>query len=281
VLDLLILSMDTPQQNKSHKGESVVGTEPSEMHLFDVEPMMREVFQRVGFLSFYQNMQRGHPEVAKEFALKFDDTKTKVETLELEVSETTIAATTEIPNTGEMWFKSMTLNATFSKDFLKTYYQKDNLSKGVPRIHLVEGFEKMMKVVQRYFTCEGRFNMIYQYHIRIFLHFIGKDLMNIPFYLFKSMGKMVDRVQDKSKTMETSVFHSKLVMMLVMEEINKRNLTWEKFIVSNNLYLDVASTPQSRVQIPFPSSSVSQEETHKKRKRKPIAQDKEVPKEIE
>jgi hypothetical protein len=65
----------------------------------------------------------------------------------LEVYEATIAPTTEIPNTGERWFKSMTLNATFSKDFLKPDYQKDNLSKGVPRSHLVEGFDKMMKII--------------------------------------------------------------------------------------------------------------------------------------
>jgi hypothetical protein len=32
-------------------------------------------------------MQRGHPEVAKEFALHFDDRKTNVEDLEFEVTE--------------------------------------------------------------------------------------------------------------------------------------------------------------------------------------------------
>jgi hypothetical protein len=251
------------------------------MHLFDVEPLIREVFQRVGCLTFCQNMQRGHPEVAREFSLNFDGTKTKVGTLEMEVSEATIAATTEIPNTGERWFKSMTLNAAFSKYFLKPEHQKDNFSKGVPRSHLVEGFDKMLKVIQRYFTCEGRFNMIYQYHIRLFLHFTGKDLMNIPFYLFRSMGKMVDRVQAKSKVVDTSVFHLGLIRMLVMEELKKINLTWEQFIVSANLQLDVAPTPQSRVQSPLPASSVAQIETSKKRKGKHIAQDKEVPKEVE
>jgi hypothetical protein len=100
----------------------VVKTDPSDMHLFYVDPMIMEVFQRVGFLYFYQNMQRGHPEVARKFSLNFDGTKTKVGTLELEVSEATIVPSTEIPNTGERWFKSMTLNAAFYKDFLKTDY---------------------------------------------------------------------------------------------------------------------------------------------------------------
>jgi hypothetical protein len=48
--------MDTHQQNKSHKGGSVFRTEPYDMHLFDVEPMIRNVFQRVGCINFCQNM---------------------------------------------------------------------------------------------------------------------------------------------------------------------------------------------------------------------------------
>jgi hypothetical protein len=135
--DPLFISMETPQRKKYHKGGSVVRTKPSDMHLFDVEPMVREVFQRVGCFSFCQNMQRGHPEVARKFSLHFDGIKTKVGNLEFEVSEASIAVATGIPNTGERWFKSMILNATFSKDFLQPNYHKDNLSKGVPRSHLV------------------------------------------------------------------------------------------------------------------------------------------------
>jgi hypothetical protein len=262
--------METPQKKKSHKGGSVVRTEPSDMHLFDVEPMVREVFQRVGCLSFFQNMQRGHPEVARQFALHFDGIKTKVGDLEFEVSEASIATATGIPNTGERWFKSMILNVSFSKDFLKSDYQTDNLSKGVPRSHLVEDFDKMLKIIQRYFTCEGRFNMLYQYHIRLLLHFTGKYAMNIPFYLLRSMGKMSDRVQAKSKAVDTSVFHSGLIRMLVMEELKKRNIPWEQFIISAHMQLDIASTPQSKMQSPFPSTSVAPAGTSRKRKRKAI-----------
>ena len=88
--------MDTPQQKNDHKGEGIVRTEPYDMQLFVVESLIREVFQRVGCFNFCQKMQRGHPEVAREFALNFDGIKTKVGTLELEVSEETIEAATEI-----------------------------------------------------------------------------------------------------------------------------------------------------------------------------------------
>ena len=118
--------------------------------------------------------------------------------LEFEVSEKSISTATLIATYGEKWFKSMSLNSTFSKEFLKPEYQGDNLSKQMPRNHLLEYFEKTLRVSQRYFTCEGRFNMVYHYHIRLLLHFPGKESLKLPFYLFRSIGKMSDRVQAKS-----------------------------------------------------------------------------------
>jgi hypothetical protein len=115
----------------------------------------------------------------------------------------------------------MPLNASFSKEFLKPEYHEDNLSKGVTKNHMLEGSDKMLKVSLRYFTCEGRFNMVYQYHIKFLLHFTCKEVINLPFYLFRSIGKMDNRVQAKSKQVDTSVFHSGIIKMLVMEELRK------------------------------------------------------------
>jgi hypothetical protein len=115
----------------------------------------------------------------------------------------------------------------------------------VPRNHLVGEFDKILRIIQRYFTCEGRFNTLYQYHIRLLLHFTGKIEMNIPFYLLRSIGKMSDMVQSKSKVVDTSIFHSGLIRMLVVEELRKKNISWEHFITFAHMKLDIAATPQS------------------------------------
>jgi hypothetical protein len=94
--------METPQKKKSREGGSVVRTDLVDMLLFEVEPMAREFFQRVGCLTFFQNMQRGHPEVASQFFLHFSCLKTKVGDLEFEVYETSISVATCIPITGEL-----------------------------------------------------------------------------------------------------------------------------------------------------------------------------------
>ena len=128
----------------------------------------------------------------------------------------------------------------------------------------------MLKVIQRYFTYEGRFNMIYQYYIRLLLHFTGKYLMNIPFYLFRSMEKMDDRVQAKSKDVDTSIFHSGLIRMLLMEDLKKRNIEWDQFIAFAHMQLNVDPTPQYKVQSPLQDNNIVHTKTSIKRKGKQI-----------
>jgi hypothetical protein len=79
--------MENPKSKKAHKGGNIVRKKTMDMLLFNTEPMAREAFQRVGCLFFYQNMQRGHPEVARQFSLHFDGKKTKVGDLEFEMTE--------------------------------------------------------------------------------------------------------------------------------------------------------------------------------------------------
>ena len=45
--------------------------------------------------------------------------------------------------------------------------------------------------------------MIYQYHFSLLLHFTGKKLLDLPFFLFISLGKMSDKAQARHETSET------------------------------------------------------------------------------
>jgi hypothetical protein len=192
-------------------------------------------------------MQRGHSEVAKQFALNFDGKKTRVGDLEFEVTEASISSATGIPILEENWFKAMVLSSPFVKDIFNLEYQANDLSKNVSKNQLIDQFDRMLKIIQRYFSCERRFNTLYHYHIRLLLHFTGKVQMNIPYYLLRSIGKMADRVQAKSKDMESSLFHSGLIRMLVSKELGKKEISWENFLVSSHFKLDPTPTPQSQI----------------------------------
>jgi hypothetical protein len=111
--------MDSQQGKKVHKGEEIVRVEPHDLQLINSDPFFIEAFQRVGCLVFCEKMQRGHPKVAKQFALNFSGKNIKVGALEFEVLEQSISTTIKIHVHGETWFKAMSLNSTFYKEFLK------------------------------------------------------------------------------------------------------------------------------------------------------------------
>jgi hypothetical protein len=95
-----------------------------------------------------------------------------------------------------------------------------------------------LRVIQRYFTCEGRFDRVYQYHIRHLMHFTGKIPLNLPFYLYRSLGKMADIVQARADQLKSILFYLSLVKLLVVEEIRKLNRNWDYFLTSTNIPLD-------------------------------------------
>jgi hypothetical protein len=86
--------------------------------------------------------------------------------------------------------------------------------------------------------CEGRFDRVYQYHIRLLMHFTGKIPLSLPFYLYRSLGKMEDRVQARDDQLKSSMFHFSLVKLLEVEELGKLNRDWDSFLTSTKISLD-------------------------------------------
>jgi hypothetical protein len=91
------------------------------------------------------------------------------------------------------------------------------------------------------------------------MHFTGKKPLNLPYYLFRSLGKMVDRVQVRRDQGEPSLFHFSLIKLLVLEELRKRNQDWEVFVASSQIAVDSLNNPQSMRDTP---SSVANTTTY-------------------
>jgi hypothetical protein len=172
----------------------------------------------------------------------------------------------------------MDLSSAYAKDLFKPEYQANEFSKSMPRSQMIEQFDRILKIIQRYFTCEGTFNTLYQYHVRFLLHFTGKVEMNVPYYLLRSIGKMLDRIQDKYKDVDSSLFHSGLIRMLVSEELGKKEISCEHFVVTSHFKLDLASTPQSHKASPLSPISATKAGTSRKRKTQAYVQVSEISK---
>jgi hypothetical protein len=187
------------------------------------------------------------------------------------VTEASISTATRIPLSGEKWLKSMALSSTYAKYIFKPEYQANYLSKNMPRSQLIEQFDKLLKIIDRYFTCEGRFNTLYKSHIRLLLHFTSKVEMNITYYLLRSIGKMSDRIEAKSKYVDSILFDSGLIRILVSEELGKKEISWENFVVTSHFKLDLEPNLQSQKEILLSLTSATKPGTSRKRKgRAPI-----------
>lgn len=88
-----------------------------------------------------------------------------------------------------------------------------------------------MRIIIRYFTCEGRFSRLYLYYIRLLMHFTRVRMMNIPFFMCQNIERMVPLVQRKSPTQQhKSIYHYALIKIVVMHQLVQQGVPWEDFI---------------------------------------------------
>jgi hypothetical protein len=107
--------------------------------------------------------------------------------------------------------------------------------------------------------------MVYLYHIRLLMHFTGKKALNIPYYLCRILGNMVDKVQAKSKQVEPSLFHFSLIKLLVLEELKKTNGEWSSFLSTSGFCAETISSPPSKGSTPSTNDKATSSSLKRKR----------------
>ena len=202
-------------ERKEHRSGKCVRTEPEGLDVTLMDEEVAKAFRSASCWRFCEKLKGGHAEVTKAFALNFTGLNSKVAMLEFPVSPEVISTVKEIPRGGQEWFKNFKFDMGPCKEFLKAPYVDEDLTKAVPRSYLKENYAMLLTCIQKYLTCEGRYNKVYSYHFKLLLHFTGKSSIDIPFYLFRSISKMCDKIQLKKHGCETSLFHHGLVKLLV------------------------------------------------------------------
>jgi len=129
-----------------------------------------------------------HPELTKLFVTNLKKGQVTIAGVTFTISIDIRSPTIGIPNMGEKWFKIQELDAQLYQSYLKAPY-KDNIKKIFPFGQLLDKFSPLMKIIMKYFTYEGRFSRIYGDHIRFIMHFTREKLLNIPYYLYRSIEK--------------------------------------------------------------------------------------------
>jgi hypothetical protein len=90
---------------------------------------------------------------------------------------------------------------------------------------LEDKWKKLLKVIQVYITCEGRYGRVMLYHFRLINHFMGINPLNLLRYLHRSLTKMAQKFQAKPDKANNRLFHHGPFNLIMMGELQKREKT--------------------------------------------------------
>jgi hypothetical protein len=182
------------RKRKNARSGRAMRFEPQDLKLINADPMIRVSFEQVICMCFCERIQGYNAQLDEQFTLNFTGVSVTIAGITFRVMEEIMLAAMEIPLQGEKWFKGMPLYISCYMDFIKPKYQNWKIGADIPSEYLLEHFEKLLKIIRKYFTCEGIFDKVYPYHIRLLMHFTGKNPLNLPFFLCRSLTKMADSV---------------------------------------------------------------------------------------
>lgn len=154
-------------------------------------PFSISCFKHQSCFGFCEMVERVkfHHELARLFVTHLDNNEVNLAGVTFTLSPAVISEATGILDVGEKWNKGQDIDREYYEPYIKARYQ-DKLKRVFPFKFLEDRFALLMKIIIKYFTCEGRFSRLYAYHIRLSMHFTKVRMMNIPYFMFRNIEKM-------------------------------------------------------------------------------------------
>ena len=141
-----------------------------------------------------------------------------------------ISVATRIPNIGEQWHKKKKVERHFYEPYIKNSCLSQ-LTRVFPFRFLRDEYAPLMRLIIKYFSCEGRFSRLYAYHIRLLMHFTRVRMMNLPFFICNNIEKMKNVMQHKTPQQQLNiVYHFALIRILVDHQLGLQGIAWEDFM---------------------------------------------------
>ena len=220
-----------------HSGK-VNRLEPSDNQYVDQNA--KKQFQAVGWYPFLRTFFGENFGVSKAFVESFDGAQVKIGSCTFAITEDVIAKATQLLAIGESQFKGKSLFVDDVSNFLKPEHSNVDWSATIPISWFKLEWQGVINTLQHYITCEGRFSTVHMYLMRIVSHISGSKPMNLPFFLYKSLLKMSQKIQRNPNYLPYNLYHRGLIKILVVYHLRKTRCSWDKFL-STKGFLHVTS----------------------------------------
>jgi hypothetical protein len=194
-------------------------------------PDVQKRFSDAGCMSYVERLQNGcHQITAEAFAKSYDGKRASVGSVEMIVDEASISTTTSLPRSGQSWFKTTTTKNLNFRVYLKAEFRDITWKKSMSVSHLEDEWQDLFKGIQLYITSEGRYDKLMLYHFKLLDHFIGKTLLNLPFFLHKILTKVCKKIRVEPLSIKNTLCHFGLIKLIILEELRQRGRTWQHFL---------------------------------------------------
>jgi hypothetical protein len=207
----------------------VVRIEPNGVQTLLLFDNAREDLERNGWLVFIEKFEGFNLAVAQQFALTFDGCRAKVGDIQLELNEDFLSSATGLPAKGKKWFKNSKVDEV-PWPLLFTSRKINSCDKGMPVTALKSRWHDLLAIIKQFITCEGRYGLVFLYHLRLLMSFIDFPL-NMPHFLLRSLYKMAKRF--KREKADSSLFHHCLIKIIIVHHLRLSGDCWEAFLLRN------------------------------------------------
>lgn len=119
-------------------------------------------FRHLWCYDFCEQVERvqHHPELTGIFVANLRNNKVTLAGVTFIISSSIITDATRIPNVGEKWYKAQYWDEHYYEPYIKSRYRNEK-KRTFPLRFLEDKYAPMMKIIMKYFTCEGRFSRFY------------------------------------------------------------------------------------------------------------------------
>jgi hypothetical protein len=207
-----------------------------------------------GWLVFIQRFEGFNISVAQQFSLTFDGCRAKVGDIQLELNEEFISSATGLSATGQRWFKNSKVDEVLWP-LLFISRKVVSCDKGMPISTLKPRWHDLLVIVKQFVTCEGRYGLVFLYHLQLLMNFMGYPL-NMPHYFLHSLYKMSKRF--KHEKADSSLFQHGLIKLIVIHHLSLHDNDWQAFLSRNGFanpefaQIDKAMISETVVRPPVP-----------------------------
>ena len=169
---------------RHHRSGRHLRDEPNSLTELQACPLAMSYFQHLACFEFCQRVEnvRVHHELARLFALHLHGGQSILAGVTFTLTPEAISVATGIPNVGEQWHKKKKVERHHYEPYIKASCLSQ-LMRVFPFRFLRDEYAPLMKLIMKYFSCEGRFSRLYAYHIKLLMHFTRVRMMNLPYFI--------------------------------------------------------------------------------------------------